>query len=224
MSELVIAIHRKELGNTDLGVIPFSFDDIDQTAYALLPRDIVDSKQEHAGTADAVGFAFPQILGYFQIMNEAGKYLAYQRKGKEAGLFGQWSIGIGGHVSQEDLYDVKLHTDEDYPPLATLVYAGAIRELQEELGIDPREFGALGSIDDFTYRANRIIQSYTNATSCRHVGIPLLLKLAQAGYKESSLNLDPAEFCNFKWMSVDELKANWNEFEDWSKWLINAME
>lgn len=222
MSELVLSIHRAALGNTDVGVIPFNFEAIPSKAYALLPRGIVDNKQEFSAVANTLGMEFPQILGYFQLQNE-GKFFAYQRKGKEKGLFGQWSIGIGGHVSQEDLIAVYEKDYESYPPIAELIYEGAKREISEELGVEANVFGELDCIDEFVEATTHAIQSFANETSMRHIGIPMTLSLDEAFVDVNDLQLDPAEFCNYKWMTVEELKAAVADFEDWSQILINSM-
>lgn len=215
MSELVLAINYNQIQG--LGILPFNLSEIDAQDYAYVPRTFADSK---APNAIMLGVLFPQILGYFQLQNSEGKYLAYQRKGKEKGLFGQWSIGVGGHVSHEDLHDVQLHTDEMYPDIATLIYAGAVRELREELGIDPRYLLEFNSVDDFIEAVKHILVSRNTPTSSVHVGLPMTLDVSGI---EDNLVLEPAEFCNFKWVTVDELKADVAQYEDWSSMLINAM-
>lgn len=215
MSELVLAINRDELNG--YGVIGFDLSKINGQNYAFLPREFADNKSHGAV---ALGYIIPQILGYFQFVNNEGKYFAYQRKGKEKGLFGQWSIGIGGHVSQEDLFDVREYTDEVYPHIATLIYAGALRELQEEVGIDARWFSEFNSVDDFIEAVDRALVSNTTVTSAVHVGIPLTINVSSF---IDQMNLDPAEFCNFKWVTVEELQANVDQYEDWSQMLIKTM-
>ena len=215
MSELVLAINRDELNG--YGVIGFDLSEINAQNYAFLPREFADNKSHGAV---ALGYIMPQILGYFQFVNDKGQYFAYQRKGKEKGLFGQWSIGIGGHVSQEDLFDVHEHTDEDYPDIATLIYAGALRELQEEVGIDARWFSEFNSVDDFIEAVDRALVSNTTVTSAVHVGIPLTINVSSF---IDQMNLDPAEFCNFKWVTVEELQTNVDQYEDWSQMLIKTM-
>ena len=215
MSELVLAINRDELNG--YGVIGFDLSEINAQNYAFLPREFADNKSHGAV---ALGYIMPQILGYFQFVNDEGQYFAYQRKGKEKGLFGQWSIGIGGHVSQEDLFDVHEHTDEDYPDIATLIYAGALRELQEEVGIDARWFSEFNSVDDFIEAVDRALVSNTTVTSSVHVGIPLTINVSSF---LDQMNLDPAEFCNFKWVTVEELQTNVDQYEDWSQMLIKTM-
>ena len=215
MSELVLAINRDELNG--YGVIGFDLSEINAQNYAFLPREFADNKSHGAV---ALGYIMPQILGYFQFVNDEGQYFAYQRKGKEKGLFGQWSIGVGGHVSQEDLFDAHEHTDEDYPDIATLIYAGALRELQEEVGIDARWFSEFNSVDDFIEAVDRALVSNTTVTSSVHVGIPLTINVSSF---IDEMNLDPAEFCNFKWVTVEELQTNVDQYEDWSQMLIKTM-
>lgn len=215
MSELVLAINRDELNG--YGVIDLDLSEINGQNYAFLPREFADNKSHGAV---ALGYIMPQILGYFQFVNDEGQYFAYQRKGKEKGLFGQWSIGIGGHVSQEDLFDVHEHTDEDYTDIATLIYAGALRELQEEVGIDARWFSEFNSVDDFIEAVDRALVSNTTVTSSVHVGIPLTINISSF---IDQMNLDPSEFCNFKWVTVEELQTNVDQYEDWSQMLIKTM-
>lgn len=213
--ELVVAINRNELPESTSGVYPFDLSEVDSQNYALLPREFADNKSVDAV---ALGTLFPQILGYFQVYNTEGKILAYQRKGKEKGLFGKWSIGVGGHVSQDDLIEVWDETGESYVPLSTLIYAGARREVLEELGVSPNHFEALNGVDDFIEAANRIIISNADVTSSVHVGLPLDLPLII-----DDLKLDPAEFCNYEWLDPDDLKSGDREWETWSKLLIEAM-
>lgn len=215
MTELVAAINRDELPEATSGVYPFDLTEIDPENYALLPRNFADNKSVEAV---ALGAMFPQILGYFQVYNTEGKILAYQRKGKEKGLFGKWSIGVGGHVSQDDLAEVYDATGDSYVPLPALIYAGALREVEEELGVPFEHFEVLNGVDDFIEAANRIIISNADVTSSVHVGLPLDLHLII-----DDLKLDPAEFCNYAWLNPEDLKSGDREWETWSKLLIESM-
>lgn len=221
MTELVLAINRSQLlqqGIDSTGLHDFDMEAVLPTDYALLPRDFADNKSEKA---ILLGSIFPQILGYFQIMSPDGRILCYQRKGKEKGLLGKWSLGVGGHVSQEDLYEVESETGDEIPDLATLVYSGALREIHEELGIVPEWIEELGDIESFKDAANKILATMVDPTSSVHVGLPMQLHLPEHIY--DSLHLDPSEFCNFKWMTKEELKASDMEFETWSKILVETM-
>ena len=220
MTELVLAVNRQELdmqGVGTNGIYPIDLSDRNQQNYAYLPRTFADNKSENA---IALGVQFPQILGYFQIMYQ-GNILAYQRKGKEKGLLGKWSIGVGGHVSQEDFIEYTANCMENYPSLASLVYTGAVRELQEELGIDTGWIEALVDVDSFCEAVTSIIATFADPTSTVHVGLPLAIELPDHLFE--ALKLDPTEFNNIKWLSPHELKTLGLEFETWSQLLVDAM-
>ena len=222
--ELVLALSRTEIakqGITTNGVFEFDLSEVDQQAYAWLPRHIADDKKtaESLNNATALGKLFPQILGYFQIMDEHGAVLCYQRKGKEEGLLGKWSLGVGDHVSEEDLTAVYDESGDGYPNLTTLIYAGALRELSEELGVEIRWVDQMESVDSFESAADLILHTYIDATSTMHVGLPMELVLPE--HLMEQLKLDPAEFLNAKWLTKEEIMAATDmEFEPWSQLLI----
>lgn len=221
MTELVLAINRSELDKQDVGnngLYKFDLSALGKQNYALLPRAFVDNKSD---TAVDLGVMFPQILGYFQIVNPDGRVLAYQRKGKEKGLLGKWSIGVGGHVSQEDLYEIMDNTGEDYPDVGQLIFAGAIRELEEELGIQTGWIDVLADYDSFEEAVTKILSSFADKTSTVHVGLPLEVELPEHIY--DSINLDPSEFLNYQWLTPQELKSGDREWETWSQILINTL-
>ena len=221
MTELVLAINRSQLvqqGIDSTGLHDFDMEAVLPTDYALLPRDFADNKSEKA---ILLGSIFPQILGYFQIMSPDERILCYQRKGKEKGLLGKWSLGVGGHVSQEDLYEVESETGDEIPDLATLVYSGALREIHEELGIVPEWIEELGDIEAFKEAANKILATMVDPTSSVHVGLPMQLHLPEHIY--DSLHLDPKEFLNYQWLTEAEIKSGDREWETWSQLLIKEM-
>lgn len=220
MSELVLAIHRKVLTEAQVGtsgIYPIDLWELEQKSYAFLPRTHADDKSENA---ISLGFLFPQILGYVQVVNLEGHILAYQRKGKEEGLFGKWSIGIGGHINQADLI---LYSDDfetyDMPDLNTLLHTGTVRELTEELGIDLgwSDFTDKESVID---KFDKIISTLADPTSSVHVGLTTRLVIDTDA---QPLELEPSEFNNWKWVSEDYLKENVAEFETWSQLLIKDM-
>lgn len=223
--ELVLALSRTEIAKQDIttnGVFDFDLSEVDQQAYAWLPRHIADDKKtaESLNNATALGMLFPQILGYFQIMDEHGAILCYQRKGKEPGHHGKWSLGVGGHVSQEDLMIAyESGSQQDYPNLSELVLIGARRELKEEINLNVRWFDELGSIHMFDSCANKLLHTYIDATSTMHVGLPMELVLPD--HLIESLTLDPEEFINAKWLTKEGLAQNTDMiFEPWSQLLI----
>ena len=208
MNELVLAVSREALDvGTASGIFPIDLNSIDSEAYALLPRHIADNKSDSSVT---LGKLFPQILGYVQLVNEQGEILSYARKGKEKGLHGLRSIGVGGHVSHEELVTAIYRSDEptQLPKLTKLIQLGLRRELIEEVGID------IGTYME----ANQLLVSDSNITSQVHVGLPMQLSVV-----ESDISLEESEFLDARWISVEELKATVDLYEPWSQLIIQNM-
>ena len=208
MNELVLAVSREALDiGTESGIFPIDLNSIDSEAYALLPRHIADNKSD---SSVALGKLFPQILGYVQLVNEQGEILSYARKGKEKGLHGLRSIGVGGHVSHEELVTAIYRSDDptQLPKLTELIQLGLRRELLEEVGID------IGTYME----ANQLLVSDSNVTSQVHVGLPMQLNVV-----ESDIILEESEFLDARWISVEELKATVDIYEPWSQLIIQHM-
>ena len=208
MNELVLAVSREALDvGTTSGIFPIDLNSIDSEAYALLPRHIADNKSD---SSVELGKLFPQILGYVQLVNEQGEILSYARKGKEKGLHGLRSIGVGGHVSHEELVTAIYRSDEptQLPKLTELIQLGLRRELLEEVGID------IGTYME----ANKLLVSDSNITSQVHVGLPMQLNVV-----ESAITLEESEFLDARWISVEELKATIDIYEPWSQLIIQHM-
>ena len=208
MNELVLAVSREALDvGTASGIFPIDLNSIDSEAYALLPRHIADNKSD---SSVELGKLFPQILGYVQLVNEQGEILSYARKGKEKGLHGLRSIGVGGHVSHEELVTAIYRSDEpmQLPKLTELIQLGLRRELLEEVGID------IGTYME----ANQLLVSDSNITSQVHVGLPMQLSVV-----ESDIILEESEFLDARWISIEELKATVDIYEPWSQLIIQHM-
>ena len=208
MNELVLAVSREALDvGTESGIFPIDLNSIDSEAYALLPRHIADNKSD---SSVALGKLFPQILGYVQLVNEQGEILSYARKGKEKGLHGLRSIGVGGHVSHEELVTAIYRSDDptQLPKLTKLIQLGLRRELLEAVGID------IGTYME----ANQLLVSDSNITSQVHVGLPMQLNVV-----ESDITLEESEFLDARWISVEELKATVDIYEPWSQLIIQHM-
>lgn len=208
MNELVLAVSREALDvGTASGIFPIDLNSIDSEAYALLPRHIADNKSD---SSVELGKLFPQILGYVQLVNEKGEILSYARKGKEKGLHGMRSIGVGGHVSHEELVTAIYRSEEptQLPKITELIQLGLRRELLEEVNID------IGTYME----ANQLLVSDSNITSQVHVGLPMQLSV-----EESDISLDESEFLDARWISVEELKTTVDIYEPWSQLIIQNM-
>lgn len=244
MSEYVLAIPRTELTKQKVGtdgIYPFDLDEVDSQAYALLPRHTADGKDPETRKATeesvAIGKLLPQILGYFQITDEQGRILTYRRKGKEQGLLGKHSIGVGGHVDMQDVNYIYATTSYDHDKnevntnvgihrrdnISTIISTGAARELKEEIGVD---------IHPATFSFDRIIASYADTTSVVHVGLPATIivhdelqdgVIGFASPLVRDLVFSPDEYPGVAWYTKEELKALALEveFETWSQLLID---
>lgn len=243
-AEYVLAIPRQQLTNQNVGtdgIYPIDLNAVDTDAYALLPRHIADGKDPETRKATeeslAIGKLLPQILGYFQIVDEQGRILTYRRKGKEQGLLGKFSIGVGGHVDLADvnyLYATTSHNPDNgeidtnvtlhqRDGIVSIIATGAARELKEEIGVE---------IHPATLSFDRVIASYADATSMVHVGLPAEILVRDMPSEDGEIRLDsplksdlrysPAEYPGVEWYTKEELKklATEVEFETWSQLLI----
>jgi len=98
-------------------VIPFS-DDIEK----MLNRNKLFWIDKIEAETDET---YKQVIPYILIQNPIQQFFCYQRRGNEKRLHGLWSLGIGGHVNEQDKEDINLDT----------FLSGAIREVFEETAI-----------------------------------------------------------------------------------------
>ena len=181
-----------------------NIDTLDQYSYGFLPRHLIDNK---SAESVAVGKLYTQVLPYnLLIDSNTGRVLVYQRKGKEEGLLGKWSLGIGGHLSLEDM-------SEDFSStvnLSALITNGANREFVEETGL---------IVDILAEDYTRCILSYRDKTSQVHLGLVSFIEVDDL----SELELDPSEFNNIAWLSIPELKQASLEWEAWSDIIVKSL-
>lgn len=245
--ELVLAVQRLALTRLGVGIdgiYNVDFDKVDPTAYAFLPRHIADNKKELLADSLMLGKMFPQVLPYFQIIDSEGRYLVYRRIGKEAGLLGKYSIGVGGHIDSWDSFwlyaghhhqskivttSVGLHRRTQ---LQDITATGAKRELKEEINFTHQ--------GQFEFK--RMISTFEDDTSVMHLGLPHDLYLLPEQDPESDilipdnfgcgntigqLKFEESEFPGVEWLTKEELKAKLKEegvvFETWSRLLIEEM-
>ena len=228
MTEYVLAVHRDQFSLQNVGVsgiYKVDLNKIGQMDYSFLPRHIASNKSPQS---IMLGSVYPQICGYYQIKNEEGKILTYQRKGKEAGLLGKWSIGIGGHIDIDDYADLKkTKLANESVHLNELIAHSSIRELEEELGVELVSKNEDGSTEhhfewtkDLTQHFDSVLSLSVDATNIVHLGLPAELEIDTS---KLSINPNPDELINLQWLSKEELKNSDREFEAWSKALISRM-
>jgi predicted NUDIX family phosphoesterase len=246
VNEMVLVIDRHELTKQSVGtngIYPFTLNDVNPKAFGYLSREFADNK---SATSIEIGKVLPQILGYFQITDPEGRILTYRRKGKEKGLLGKLSIGVGGHVDSLDgLFlgtTTHHHTNNGlsthiYPyvrdTIGEVIRNGAERELFEEIGLMADLAKRISSEDgqfsgmNFGYGYDRILSSFADPTSTVHVGLPREIPVKDI----DALKYDENEFNEVLWLTKQELKdlkakleveQSELSFETWSALLVDS--
>ena len=208
MKPLVLCIEREALQQQDIpyhtsGIFPFNLNDISLEDFHFLNRKLVDSKDNKV--YQDIGYLLPQILPYITIMDLDGNYLTYSRNGTETRLHGSRSIGIGGHIDITDMYDTEYNLVNS---ILETIAQSTFRELQEEVDIS-------AAID--INLLDRIIVDTTNSVGKVHVGLTSTIVMDYTDIQPQE------ELHDAKWLSVEELKANIDEYENWSKLIIEGM-
>ena len=206
---MVLCISRDALTEQSIppsvqGIFPFNLDKVSSEDFHFINRKIVDSDKE---LYKNMAYYFPQILPYIAVTDGEGKYLSYSRNGTETRLHGSRSIGIGGHIDVVDMYD------PDYELLNNIketIIQATIRELEEEINL-------LCDGDWLVSKTNlgKLIVDTTNSVGEVHVGLFSKLVYPHAQPQE--------ELHDAKWLTVDELKASIDEYENWSKLIIEGL-
>lgn len=147
----------------------------------------------------------PQVLPYM-LVKYKGSYLTYSRsKGAETRLHGTRSLGFGGHVDDTDAAPGK--------PINQVILDAAKRELKEELGLN---------LDQFSQRVNfkHCIVDYTNTVGMVHFGIVAVIDLNDQDMEDMKQCAE--ELTDVKWRTVEQLQADADQYENWSKALITG--
>ena len=208
MKPLVLCIEREALQQQDIpyhtsGIFPFNLNDISSEDFHFLNRKLVDNKDNKV--YQNIGYLLPQILPYITIMDLDGNYLTYSRNGTETRLHGSRSIGIGGHIDITDMYDTEYNLVNS---ILETIAQSTFRELQEEVDIS-------AAID--INLLDHIIVDTANPVGKVHVGLSTTLIVERNTIQPQEELHDP------QWLSVEELKANIDEYENWSKLIIEGM-
>jgi len=113
--------------------------------------------------------SYKQVIPYIVLKNPDGKVFYYKRRGSEKRLSQLYSVGIGGHINEQDQGDDLLST----------IYNGLKRELYEETGIP---------FEQFQSRFCGIINEEISKVGKTHLGFVYCLKASS-----TRLNY---QFCN----------------------------
>lgn len=199
---------------------------------AILPRDAFLVAPRHLlGDSQDPG----QILGYQQmavyilvtsVIGGVEKVLLYRRapKGDEDRLKGKLSIGIGGHVSEHDIYFEAQEEDENYEfnnelcPMSSLLRT-CWREFVEEIKTKTGTFGALaGCLTENLIPVGIIADETTDVEKC-HVGFVYKVTMDERLAGELEANDEGIDLIGF--VSKDEIKNQEGQIEVWSQILLD---
>lgn len=148
--------------------------------------------------------AYKQIIPYALIAFE--NKVAYYVRGKKAGeqrLVAKGSIGIGGHMNQEDesLFNYALNE--------AAYRAGVEREVNEEIKID----------SPFEDRIVALLNDDTTEVGSVHLGIVHVFKLA-----EQKIEKREAMITGLTFLRKEELLARRQTMETWSQICLDSLE
>lgn len=144
-------------------------------------------------------FEHKQLIPYV-ILHHQNKIFTY-RRGKllaEKRLMGNYSIGIGGHISVND------------PTLFGTTYQeGLNREVNEEIQIETT----------YKEKIRGLINDDSNEVGKVHFGIIHIFSLHQPSVKPREKSINETGFWN-----LEELRRDIDKFENWSKICINGLD
>jgi predicted NUDIX family phosphoesterase len=168
---------------------------------------------------------YKQVIPYLVLTRGEGdtqRVLCYQRRSKhtEQRLGGLWSVGFGGHIEPEDGA-----APASERRAAPLLQATALREMQEETGLEP----GVDALDLVGY-----LNSDAQDVSSVHFGVVYRVALdALPGSDDQLIALvsAQAEPHQARWIPAQELPDLLQEghgpdggsFEDWSRLAVKGM-
>jgi len=206
---VILVVERKHLfpGLSPQGFLPVDSLDLDSFSRHLFFAERAYMEQNSH---------FKQIIPYLLLQRGTGddkRVLCYQRREKhtEKRLGGLWSVGFGGHIEPLD-------RDNDQVQTKGLVMATAIREMEEETGLNP---GA----DALTLTG--FINSDSEDVSSVHFGVVFNVDLDGLGDSDDAimkLVSAQSEPHQARWIPVAQLREmtakgaapEGGSFENWS--------
>lgn len=140
---------------------------------------------------------FKQLIPYCVI--KYGKHIFnYQRSKKqgESRLHGKWSLGVGGHISSEDVGEICSYR------------TGMLRELTEEINLEEKRFEekCIGLINDDSNAVGRV-----------HLGIVHVIELNEFSNLETEESM-----ANGRWSILSDLEVQIADFENWSQIILES--
>lgn len=158
--------------------------------------EIIRNEHEYMPRAEAEGLpAFKQIIPYV-ILRQGDKIFVTRRlnKGGEARLHGKISIGVGGHINPVD-------------EQGDMLMKGLWREIHEEVELHSHgELCSCGFINDDS-----------NSVGSVHLGACFTLET------EGEVSVKETEKLEGLWMTLPELKENYDYMETWTQIALEVL-
>ncbi|EMI58016.1 DNA mismatch repair protein MutT [Rhodopirellula sallentina] len=175
--------------------------DVDRFLVPILASDRLSYRPRAAMEADP---RFKQLIPYVVMQwtdPEDGlvRVFTYTRGGGsgESRLHAKRSIGVGGHISQED-------ADGDEDPYVT----GMRRELDEEVTI----------LSDYTDDREGVLYDPSNEVGQVHLGVIHRFTLEQPNVTSNEPELAEGEF-----LTIAQLRADYDRLETWSQLCLDSL-
>ena len=155
-----------------------------------------------------------QLIPYCVVRFE-DQVLSYSRGptlGEER-LHGKFSIGFGGHVDKTDIDEhngiIDVFSNNKSEAIERTFYLALERELEEELGLT----------GDYYYIERQILIDNQTDVGKVHLGVwydVYVSDVNDVSPKESGIQ-------NFEWKSIQDLKENVDNYENWSRFCISGL-
>lgn len=189
---------KAKYGEEKIFVVPYSKIEFIPDKFTQLKHDtriwgMFDSMGEFIYRYEAEGNPYiQQIIPYILILSDDGKKVfTTKRLAGDSRLVDKVSIACGGHIDK---------CDEG----KEVLFKAAVRELFEEVNTDilkPLEI--IGYVRDLTSSTND------------HTGVVIL------AHSTGEVTVKENENLVGEWMDLDELIANYEKFEGWSKYVVD---
>lgn len=136
-------------------------------------------------------YVFQQLIPYVVIKNSEDMYYVSERLKGDERLVSTYSLGFGGHISEED-------------GPTNCIINGCIRELKEELIIDVSDcdLSLIGYVRDIA------------SSTAEHIGFVFELT-------KDSVEINEKNNLNGFWMTKQDLINQYHKFESWAKYIID---
>jgi len=151
----------------------------------FLPRNLMEQDE-----------SYKQIIPYL-IFQYQDRYFLMQRKSSagESRLKNKYTLGIGGHIRQEDTTD------------SLSIFNWAKREFHEEISYN----------DNFDIKTIGMLNDDSNSVGRVHIGLILLIKGTSANIKIKS------ELKNGRLLTLKKLANHYDQMETWSQIIFDHL-